>query len=1270
MAENTIDTLSLEIVSSANGADKALDKLANSLLRLQSSLGGGNFGQFANIANGIRQMSDAMERFTGAIKTADFTRIVTGLNKLGTVNVQGVSDASRAISALTSNLSQIGTIAFDSQGIANIANAIAQLGRKTVTQAASNIPLLTTALSGLINGLNGLQTITFDMTGLSELVSAISRLGGKAATNAIPNIQNLGVALRGLMTTLSTAPNVSQNVIQMAQALAQLASNGSRVSSASRGLIAGINGIGTASAKAKGHTLSLAGAIGKFYATYWLLIRGMGMFKKAIDISSDLTEVQNVVDVTFGHMSDKIEEFANTSLQNYGMSELMAKQIASRFQAMGVAMGFAQDHMSDMSIELTKLAGDMASFYNESQESVAKSLQSVFTGETEPLRRFGLDLTNATIQAWALSQGMDANVSKMTQAEKTMLRYQYVLANTGAASGDFLRTINSWHNQLVLLSGAFQQLGSIVGGVLINAFKPFVQALNSVMSAVINFAQVVSDALGAIFGWEYQTGGGVAQDLELGASAAEDIEDATGGAAKKAKEMNKYIAAWHEVNNMTTSDDSDGGGGGGGAGGAAGGGAANGGEWKQTESMWEKYKSDIDSLYNLGKYISDALTSAMNSINWESVYEGARNFGSGLASFLNGLISPELFGAVGQTIAGALNTAIYAALAFGETFDWTNLGESIASGVNNFFATFDFAALANTIDTWVQGIWTTVRTALVNIDWKNIFAGIWDFAKNLDLETIGIIVGAITIKQIGKTIVAANVLKSIGSFIGGKISGAIIKGLSFEGIGSFLARAFPSSTIIQTITTTMAETGASLPSVLWSTIWIPIQTFFTATLPTAITGAFASVGSIFGLSGSAAIVAGGGIIVAAAVAAVAAIVAAVTHWDEIKDFFGKTIPAWWNGTALPFFKNIPENLLGIWELVKTSASQKWEEFLNVMSGIPGRVSTIIQNIAKWFNDLPGKIGYALAYALGTVTKWGVELYQYLAKKIPEIIASVVKWFSEMPNKIYNGIVSFISLATTWGTNVFNTFKTKTTEIIDNVVKWFSEMPKKIYDTIIKIKDKITEWGSQAISFFQTEVPKIVDKVIEFFGDLPKKIVDVGKNLVTGLWDGINEKFRWLKDKIGGFVDDVIQGFKDGFDEHSPSKIAFEIGDFFTQGLGNGIVDRFGDIYKDIDSFTGDIATIKMDVPKLDLSVSKPDFSAKSYNLGAFQSTMQMEMDAKMAEMSFQSQQLRDIMEKNNAILQQIKAQGIILDDNEFNRRYKSGAQKYYKQTGRQLGIDY
>lgn len=735
---DNIDSLQIEISANAQSAERSIDRLADTLIRLQSSLKGISGGQFQNLSAGIRQLSDSMQRFSGVVKTADFTRIATGLNKLSAVNVQGVSDASRAISTLTANLGQIGTIAFDSQGIANVANSIAQLGRKTVTQAAANIPILTTSLSGLVTGLNQIGSVQFDISSLSELTSSITKLGGKSATTAASgNITKLATALKQMMTTLSTAPSVSQNLIQMTQALAQFAASGNRAGTATNSLVRNFNLLPASTAKARSGFNGLAGAIGKFYATYWLLIRGMGQFKKAIDISSDLTEVQNVVDVSFGDMSDKMNEFADSALELYGMSELTAKQIGSRFQAMGVSMGFAQKDMTDMSIRLTQLTGDLASFYNVSQDQIATALQSIFTGETEPLRRFGLDLSVATVEAWALAQGLDADMQSMTQAEKTMLRYQYVLANTGQAVGDYQRTISSWANQLRLLTGAFQELGSIVGGVLINAFKPFIQALNSVMSAVINFAQVVSDALGAIFGWEYQTGGGVAQDLEYGASAAEDIEDATGGAAKNAKELNRYIAAWHEVNNMTSDEGSKGSGGGGGGGAGGTGAAASGGEWVQAESLWEKYTSSIDSLYELGDYIGDTLTQAMNDIDWDSVYQSASNFGSGLASFLNGLISPELFGAVGTTIAGALNTALHGLDSFGETFDWEDFGNSIATGINNFFATFDFALLADTLNTWANGLLDAIIAGLDEVNWENIGTQIGTFLEGINLVEIG-----------------------------------------------------------------------------------------------------------------------------------------------------------------------------------------------------------------------------------------------------------------------------------------------------------------------------------------------------------------------------------------------------------------------------------------------------------------------------------------------------------------------------------------------------
>lgn len=305
--------------------------------------------------------------------------------------------------------------------------------------------------------------------------------------------------------------------------------------------------------------------------------------------------------------------------------------------------------------------------------------------------------------------------------------------------------ILTWANQTRILAQSFEQLGSVIGGTLINAFKPLVAWLNRAMQSIIAFAQTVANALGKIFGWTYEIkGGGIANDFEDAGAGAEDMADGTGKAKDNLKEMQKYIAAWHEVNNMTTKDDDEGGGkgGGGGAGGALGG--AAGGQFVRTEGLLDKYKSDIDSLYELGDYIGKVLTKAMNGIDWESVYQGARNFGKGLANFLNGLISPELFGATGRTIAGALNTAIYAALSFGERFDWKDFGLSIATGINEFFKTFDFASLAKTINVWANGILDAIITAIDATDWGMIGTRIGTFLEKIDFLKI--------LRKIGKAI--------------------------------------------------------------------------------------------------------------------------------------------------------------------------------------------------------------------------------------------------------------------------------------------------------------------------------------------------------------------------------------------------------------------------------------------------------------------------------------------------------------------------------------
>lgn len=829
-----IDELQIKIKADSAKASDSIDKLASSLDSLGKSLSF-DTSKLSNIASGIRSMSDAATGFKGA-KSKEITSLATALSKFSnvdtssfygisaamknlaagmkdtkTIDASGIMNTAAALSKMggtlatvgTSNLvkikddlayfvkgmNSVGALNFDTTGLTNLIGSISRLGGKISTQATANLPQISAQLQNFVRQMNKIGELKFDMTNMSSLVTSISRLGSVASGRAVNNIPLLADNLKYLFETLSKAPNVSANIIRMTEALANLAKTGASSGRAATSLGKSLNIFSGSANKAKSNSFSLAAALGKLYASYWLLFRAFSKIKDAIDISSSLTEVENVVRTTFGNYEKLIQDFSKTSIQDFGMSELTAKQVASRFQAMGTAMGFSQGKMADMSLQLTKLTADMASFYDMEQSDVARNLQAVFTGETEPLRKYGLDLTQATLKEWAMKQGLDADISSMTQAEKTMLRYQYVMANTAAAQGDFARTSDTWANQIRILKQSFEQLAAIIGGALINAFKPFVRTLNAVMQKVIAFATTVTNALGSIFGWKFEiSAGGLADDWSDAAGSAADIADSTGQAAKNVEKMNKGLRAFDELNLITTPDNSSGSGSGGSGGGGASGGGASGG-LVQVDTIFKDYESQIRSLRELGAYISDALSDAMESIDWDRIYSKARNFGKGLADFLNGLITPRLFGDVGMTIASALNTAIYAALSFGEEFDWTNLGDSIAAGVNRFFETFDFSALGRTINTWVHGIYDTITTAIGNIKWSEVWDGVTDFLSEIDLEAISLIIGAFALKYAGKFLTSKILKETIGKLISEKFVAAF----GSESVKSILSYIVPIS---------------------------------------------------------------------------------------------------------------------------------------------------------------------------------------------------------------------------------------------------------------------------------------------------------------------------------------------------------------------------------------------------------------------------------------------------------------------------------------------
>lgn len=447
---------------------------------------------------------------------------------------------------------------------------------------------------------------------------------------------------------------------------------------------------------------------------------------------------------------------------------------------------------------LTELTGDLASYYDVSQEDVAKSLQSVFTGTTAPMRRYGVDLTQATLNEWLMKKGIDAKVKSMNQAQKAVVRYEYTLERTKAAQGDFLRTSDSWHNTLTVVTESFKDLGKTVGDIAINAFKPFLRVLGIVAEKVNSFVEMVLNALGSIFGWRFEVSkkgaSGLTDSLNGAYDSMDNLSNAAGsagkntdGIAKNAKKAKKEIQqATREFDQLKViskqSKDNTSGSGSSGSGGSGGGDT---GTWVETPSAFKKFKSSIKDLEQLGEAISGALINAMKGIDWDSIYAKADGFGTGLADFLNGLFKGQkgtsLFGELGTTIAGSLNTALHFLDSFGDTFGWVQFGSSLSQGINNFFSTFDWELAADTFNTLADGILDAADAAVSGTNWDAVGESIGTLLAKIDW--IG------KLKKIGKLIwkaIKAGVEVWKGMFDKAPIETAIITTLALlklTGIG-------------------------------------------------------------------------------------------------------------------------------------------------------------------------------------------------------------------------------------------------------------------------------------------------------------------------------------------------------------------------------------------------------------------------------------------------------------------------------------------------------
>lgn len=317
------------------------------------------------------------------------------------------------------------------------------------------------------------------------------------------------------------------------------------------GLKKGISGISTS---LKGITKIVAAAF---------FVKVIYNFSKAcIQAASDLEEVQNVVDTVFGESSAIIDNFAKNAVKSLGLSELSVKKYASTMGAMLKSMKLSDKQVLVMSQNMTALAGDMASFYNLSGDEAFNKIRAGISGETEPLKQLGINMSVANMEAYALSQGIDKSYNSMTQAEQAILRYNYLLDVTRDAQGDFARTSGNWANQVRVLSEQWNNFKSVLGSSFIQVLTPVIQALNMIMGKLILAGQYFQRFIYMITG--------VKPETKAASKAVENLGGSLDNATKKAKKTEKALKGLQSFDKLNVLDsgsgsdsDSDGGGAGG-----------------------------------------------------------------------------------------------------------------------------------------------------------------------------------------------------------------------------------------------------------------------------------------------------------------------------------------------------------------------------------------------------------------------------------------------------------------------------------------------------------------------------------------------------------------------------------------------------------------------------------------------------------------------------------------------------------------------------------
>lgn len=1018
MADVDITSLSVEVSAESQGAELNIDKLATAISNLRTK------GNVAKVVN-------SLDKLAGSIATLKQASAgMSGLDKI-TSFLNGLSNVNPTASAKSIN---------------------------TVVNAIKKIP-------AAVSGLNGVDfySMSGSITQLTNALAPLSILDASnlkalgSAFNAIGKVPDLTDKLKA--TDLDSFASSCQKI---SAALAPLASQLDKVGNAFAKLppqlskvVTQANRVTAANEKQRKSYLSLSNQMNGFMRNMAKLVSLKAIAEylgNAVAKFNDFYEATDLFHNAMGNLSGEADTLISKMQGFLGVDPTKAMTYMATIQSLGTSFGLASDKAYVLSKNLTQLAYDEGSYWNKDVAETFTAMSSAISGEIEPIRRLGVDLSQARLQQELLALGFNKQVSSLSQADKAVLRYIAIMKQTANVQGNLAQTIQSPANQIKILKAQLDMLAKSVGSLLYPALKSILPPLIAAVQLIREFVQWVAKLMGVKV---------VFTDFTKSADSVGGIGDAMDDTAdstkKAAKALKDYTMGFDELNIIDPTQGSSGSGSGASAGNILGDVDLSGYDMfkqyneefaKQIDAIKQKIKDMLPiigavtaalALWKIVDFLTDVATAISKMTDLQKlalsiatvVIEASLvfSFAKGYASTGNPL---ELLGEV-------------VSAAFGSFVLWRTMGADgitlgmgiafVASLAGLTYALGTGEANLGDASTWIQAALTTAFGSITGITLLTNLGVATGTAATLSIGLAGLITFAGITFSLGEKLKEFPVLDTIIAALMG-----IFGGVAGAGVALLV--------------------GASLP----------------------VAGAVAAAGVGIGL---------------------------VLHWAGIKwgakESGEKTDAAAEADIKMHYVENVFEQRI---EAIKQIIVTKWNEAIDFMTSLPGKVGDVINSIGEWFSSLPEKIGYALGFAVGKIGEWVGNMVVTVTTEVPKIVSSVVKFFEELPGNIWTAI--------------------------------------------LKALDVISKWRERMIAFVVIEVPKIISSIVGEFKKLPDELRKLGKFIWDGLINGLKDAWSTVTNGIKSFTDGFVNGFKDALEIHSPSQVFHQIGVYVDQGLANGI----------------------------------------------------------------------------------------------------------------------